>query len=262
MTTSEKKIVEALRVNAESPGKRRWNCLNDEQIAAYADQRVPEAQKQRIETHLASCDYCLGQLGFLAKVAHSQVPEEVPAYLLPRGLEVGKAQVGGQAGFGWRWKASVSVAAAAACVVIISVVTLREPAPQVPVAKPPINVQAPPTEERPAPPSQESAFSIRGTTRPASQPNLLFPRRGMAISRDSLEFRWDAVPGARYYDVTVANADGDLVWNSQADKNSVKVPSGLGFTAGARYFVWVQAHFSQGKSVRSETVAFTISGQP
>jgi hypothetical protein len=262
MTMNEKKIIEALRVNAESAGKRRWNCLNEEQIAAYANQRLPEAQKQSIEAHLANCDYCLGQLAFLAKAAHAQLPEDVPAYLLSRGLEVARPKAGAHAGFGWRWRAAISVAAAAACVLIVSVVTLREPTRQVPVAKPSTNTQVAPAEEHSAHPPQERAPSVRSATRPASLPNLLFPRRGMTISREGLEFRWDAVPGARYYDLTVANADGDLVWNSQTDKNFVKAPSGVNFPAGTQYFVWVQAHFSRGKTIRSETVAFTISGRP
>lgn len=257
----EKKIVEALRAKAEFRAKRTWNCLSEEQIAAYADQRIPDAQRQSIESHLANCDYCLGQVAFLARTAQLELPDEVPAYLISRGLEAVKSRATRQVGFSWRWKAAVSVAAAAACVLVVSVITLREPAPQVPAAKPSVST-AGPAETNSTPNSRPSAPTVRGATKPASLPTLLFPLRGTVVPRKSLEFRWNAVPGARYYDVTVANADGDLVWNSRADTNFVKAPSELGFPAGAKYFVWVQAFFSQGKSVRSETVAFTISGQP
>jgi Putative zinc-finger len=261
MTENDKKIAEVLRVNAATPAERKWNCLNEDQIAAYADRRIPEAQRESVESHMANCDYCLGQLAFLARTAQSQLPDEVPAFLISRGLEAAKSKASRQVGLGWRWKAAVSVAAAAACVLVVSVITLREPALRVPAAKPPVSTQAP-AGTKSTPVSQPTARTVRGPSKSALMPNLLFPRRGMTISKENIEFRWDSVPGARYYDVTLTNADGDLVWSSQAGKNFVKIPSHVGLSAGSQYFVWVQAHFSQGKTLRSETVAFTISGQP
>ena len=262
MTPDENRIAEALAARADSAGNRRWNCLTEAQIAAYADRRVPEGQKKGIEEHLAGCEYCLGQLAFLARAAHAVLSEEVPAYLLTLGMQVTEPEAGRQRGIGWRWRAAISFAAVAACVVIVSVVTLREPATQTPVTRPPISVQAPPATEHPIPPPPEKAPSVRGTARPATLPSLLFPRRGMVISRDRLEFRWDSVPGALYYDVTLANADGDLIWSGTDERNRIKIPSEVGLSEDVHYFVWVRAHFSKGKTVKSETVAFTVSGKP
>ena len=57
--------------------------LERESLAAFFDQNLPAERKSAAEAHLAACDFCLGQLAFLARAEHRELPP-VPAHLLTR----------------------------------------------------------------------------------------------------------------------------------------------------------------------------------
>lgn len=76
--------------------------------------------------------------------------------------------------------------------------------------------------------------------------------------REELEIRWQAVPGAHLYQVTILDRRGDVVWEEQAEGDRVSVPGDVNLQAGERYFVWVMATVQGQGTVRSHSVAFEI----
>ena len=64
--------------------QRRWSCPEESQIAAYADHQLAGPAKDKLEAHLADCDFCLDQVGFLIRSANAPLPEMVPDSLLRR----------------------------------------------------------------------------------------------------------------------------------------------------------------------------------
>src|SRR5215467_10968326 len=106
-------------LNRLIPRTHRFHCPDEHQLAAYVDQQLIGAERERVESHLAKCDSCLQQVGFLVK--NSYVPEEsTPPWLL-HGAKIIKTAAHRDVRFGLKW---VSVAAASA-VLAIGLLVLR-----------------------------------------------------------------------------------------------------------------------------------------
>ena len=50
--------------------------LDTSEVAAYVDQVVSDTERERIETHLATCDACTGEVAFIVKTLDSPVQTE------------------------------------------------------------------------------------------------------------------------------------------------------------------------------------------
>jgi hypothetical protein len=233
-------------------GGRSWGCLSEADLAAYADGRLGGTSKRRVEEHLADCGFCLEQVGFLLRSQEEGASEPVPWHLEAQALELGRRK-----GFvmpAHRWGA-VAAAAAAAVVVLM----LRTPSPEAPVvASPPIVV---PTSQAPTPapaPAPAQAEAVRSRPVGLLLPEPISPRADSLVPRGSLEFRWRPVPRSLFYDVRLATAEGDLVWEGRATATSLRPPGDLPLEEGQKYFVWVRAHLPEGKTVQSRALAFAV----
>jgi hypothetical protein len=87
---------------------------------------------------------------------------------------------------------------------------------------------------------------------------LISPRPNATLLRESIDFRWEGVHDALFYEVKLVSAEGDVVWEFKTEKTSAALPSGLGLQPGRKYFAWVEAALAEGKTVRSESVAFNV----
>jgi hypothetical protein len=85
---------------------------------------------------------------------------------------------------------------------------------------------------------------------------LLYPREGTAVPLSDVEFRWEDVPGALYYDIRVVTEDGDVIWEGRAEDTEARLPPDVRLTGGQRFFVRVRAWLSEGKTVTSRVVGF------
>lgn len=69
-------------------GKRgrtsRADCLAEEELALYLGGALPEDLKQRMELHLAECNYCLDEIVAVHKATLEGDTEEVPQRILER----------------------------------------------------------------------------------------------------------------------------------------------------------------------------------
>src|SRR5712692_5177326 len=65
---------------------RRWRCPSEETLAAFTERRLVDRAAERVQAHLADCEYCLGQVSFLLESEDRELPE-VPAGLLVKARE-------------------------------------------------------------------------------------------------------------------------------------------------------------------------------
>jgi hypothetical protein len=87
---------------------------------------------------------------------------------------------------------------------------------------------------------------------------VLEPQPESVVLRNRLRFRWKPVGDAAYYELRVANSEGDLMWQGQGSSPKAQLPPELPLQPG-NYFVWVRAYLHDGRTIKSEPVPFTIA---
>ncbi len=265
----ERDLIELLHGRKNRRFRRGWRCPDETLLTAYVDRRLDMKARESFEAHLADCDSCLSQVSFLAHSITWAEPVEVPPLFS-----------------GWHWAG----VAAAACVLIAlaTVLTLRlrrsetprstvgsqvaqhEPgqfsAPVLPVTPAPRNpdvvasANSAPSAARPALPRTEpSAPAVRNAESDNRVPKLTLPREGSVLKRQNLEFRWQTVADAIFYEVSIVTAAGDPVIVRQTDRTRLDLSPEVQLISGAKYFVSVRAHLREGQTARSSVVSFRVS---
>jgi hypothetical protein len=273
-----------LRKRKQDFHARGWRCPGTTELAAFVDRRLDGSARKSLEAHLADCDSCLGQVSFLVHSGANLGSVDVPAHLLAKAQNLVTEKPGTLMTWNWRW-ATVTVAAACLILTVMIVLARRSRDPE--SAR---NPQAPPVaqqpEEHPADVSQPSSPSrnpdivassktpqttktpvmrssspVPETRNNESQnrsPKLVFPLEGAAMKREALEFRWQAVPDAVFYEVSIMNASGDTITARRTDETRVQLPASEQLTSGTKYFVSVRAHLRDGKTARSSVISFRV----
>ena len=217
---------------------RGWRCPDETRLAAYADGNLAADEREKLSKHLSGCEYCLGQVAALVKLADAApvaLSEDLVARavnLVPRDTPAGRSQ-------GWRWAAA---ATAAAALVLVFVPMLREPPVTRPITEPKVEPRA-----------------VRQAPSATSRPGIEYPAEGQTVAALDLEFRWSGMDGALFYEVSVVTFEGDVVWRTQADSTHARLPSTVVLTPGRRYYVSVNALLAQGKTVKSPPVGFDLA---
>ena len=228
-----------------------FRCPDEHDLAAYVEQQLIGAERERVESHLAKCDRCLQQVGFLVKNAEGAATS-VPARFLAGAKQLDTAAPRNSP-IAWQW-AGVGAAIA---VVAIAGGLWREAQPNhaegrlVPVAT---------AEQRQAPgipsnPNPEAETSVRSGSPGVSLPVVLTPRPGATVYRSNFIIGWEPMANAVAYEVRVVTADGSLVWRKRVREVSVKPPAQT-LQPGKKYFVWVRALLPDGETQVSAAVSF------
>jgi hypothetical protein len=280
-----KRLLRAEGAEAERPGR---NCPDEALLSAYVERGIPDEKRATVEAHVADCEACLGQVAFLARQ-----PAEAPAAVMPGPVARARDLVASPPSF---WRPLVlrwgTAAAGIACVVLVVVAVLRPggatqapataPAADVvsvprPLAasrqapadgitppaasrQPPADVVVPPAASR-QPPAGSSSPTVRNSAPSAHTLSVVSPAENATLSRRDLEFRWQAVPGSLYYEISVMTDEGTVVWQTRVEGTSTRLPDGQRLEAGARYFVRVRAHLAGGETIKSAAVSFHLAGQ-
>jgi len=253
----EDTLSKTLRSLRTKPGARSWRCPDEITIAAFAEGRLGDTERERVEAHLAGCDACLDLVAFLARRAAESAPE-VPERLVERAQALVPARPPWLVGWGWRW-----AAATAAIAGVVLVVTLQLRQPEFDLA-PPQAPSAPEIQSRePAAKSPEPAAPTTRVKRPAASripsPEIISPREGAVLRHREPEFRWQAVSGAAFYEIRLVTEEGNLVWQEQTENTHAQLPALVPLSGGGKYFVWVHAHMPGGRVVKSGVVSFRAS---
>jgi len=251
---NEQDLLRLLRPRKTGQGKRSWRCPDEADLAAYADARLADRVRRRLEVHLADCAVCLDQVAFLLRPEESTAPE-VPPGLLTRARELGAEGKEARWLAEWRWSAA---AAAAACVVLGAIVWLRQPPPPL---VPPRSGPAPLVEVAPAPTATPSAPHrvVRNGQKAGAPLRLLFPREGAIIPRAGFDFRWTEVRGCLFYEIRLMTGEGDLVWEGRVEATQARIPANVQLTPGSKYFISVHAYLPEGKTLPATVVGFRVA---
>ena len=237
-------------LNRLIPRTHRFHCPDEHQLAAYVDQQLIGAERERVESHLAKCDSCLQQVGFLIKESPFSAVT-APSSLMYRAKKLEPA-LHENAPFGWKW---VTVAAACA-VMAIGLLVWREAGPK--IEKNSAVIATAPQRSDPAIPARvnsDADTAVRSASSPNSQPLVLSPQPGAVVHGSDFSIRWEPVPNVAAYEVRIVTADGDLVWRGRVHENSVNPPKQI-LRAGSKYFIWVRAWLVNGKTLQSAAVGF------
>ena len=78
------------------------------------------------------------------------------------------------------------------------------------------------------------------------------------LSRGELEFRWEPVPDAAFYEVSVVTAAGDSAFAKKTEATRLRLPDDVSLVSGAKYYVSVRAYLREGKTAKSGFVSFHV----
>ncbi len=236
----------------ESKLKRDSWCPSDAMIAAYTDGVVGKRRRSWVELHLARCVRCRLLVADVIKAQRQSVLPAAPSALVAQAV----ALVGTRsASRKWTW---APVGALAAILLVAALdLTVRRPeqlilqsAPALPapvIAK----TESAPILKTPAP------EIVRGLRTAEGQVDVLYPPTESVIHGEPLQFRWKPIPHARSYEVRVVKADGDLVWENEAEKSPLQMPADVALKNGS-YFVWITAFLENGRTAKSVPVPFQV----
>jgi len=234
--------------------RQRWSCPSDSQVASYLEQRLDREEKSRFEAHLADCDFCLGVIGDMVRQQRASEPVEAPARLVHQAIDAVPVKAS------WRLTGRWVLAPALASIVVASAVLFRSPRARdsVPSVSPSMVEKARPPAVTPQPQSQRpEKSSVRNLKTSALRLQLLQPHSESVVPREGFRFRWRPLENVAYYEIRVVNSEGDLVWRGQESKPAAQLPPDLSLRPG-RYFVWVYAYLNDGRTVKSDAIAFSI----
>lgn len=256
---TENELATLLQARGAERSKRTWRCPDEARLAAYADNQLEDRARHSLEDHLAGCEFCPGQLAFLARLQGSEPPEQVPPQLLARARELAAKQTRSLWVPGLRWATAFG---AAASLLLVATLWLNQPEisvspPSPPEGPSPESLAAPP----PIPPAPaEPLPSVRSRQPEPVAPELLFPAEGSVVRAGYIDFQWRGMPRSLFYEIRVVTAEGDLVWRGRAEATRVQLPPDVQLAAGQKYFVWVRAYLPEGKTAKSAVVGFNVGG--
>ena len=229
-------------------------CPTEQQLAEYADQQAIGPERHAIERHLAHCDKCLRQVGFLVREG-SRPTELVPEELVAKAIALGK-QSARKTAFPWQW---ATVAAAGVSVVLLVMLwtpRFNQPArtieQQPSAAQPPVIAQ---TAKPPLPNAETGARIVRGNN-DVPDSRLLSPRPGQTVDAQELTLRWQSVAGVLFYEVQVLSDAGDILWETRCHSTSIKMPPNVHLIKGKTYYARLRVHTANGSVEQSKPVDF------
>jgi len=235
---------------------------NEMDLAAFVDGGLPGRQQQWIERHLAACDNCCDQVGVLVKsqgIADIDVEPELLRRATLLGRPVVTRKTSSSAGSRWVLATAVLASASAAVAIAIGLLLSRSPtppriavSPTAPLPGPSVSAMA-----RETPLAHPSKTNIVRSSNVSAHVVVISPQPGSRF-QTAPPIRWRKIPQAVTYDVRLVSANGDVLWTERVGENRVAVPPTVSLISG-KYFVLVRAFLSDGKTVDSSAVEFSVA---
>ena len=241
---NERKLTSLLRQQSPDLAVRTPFCPEDQQIAAWFDGEMPQHEREAVQRHLVDCGFCTARIGVLAKLHESSDGEAIHGDLLATAKQMSRKD---------RTRRSIPAPAwAAAAVVVLALFLNYNSSPelnQITVSTPTVS------------PDIVQARQVRNLDREALMPRLLSPTEGDSVDPADLTIRWTEIPGSLYYDLYVMSDAGDLVLETRLEGTVWSGQPTEALLRGAEYFVRVEAHLADSRSVSSQHVLFKVAGR-
>ena len=242
----EPDISRQIPLLADPGATRGAYCPDDALLAEYADARAGSDQLPEIETHLADCSFCLGQVGFLVRDAGQELPA-VPGHLLDAVREPKDRW------HTWVRSPLVTPLAAAATLIVAAAVVfqldrLSDFATSFRSTSDPVQSTSPAPSDR----------TVRNGPTTAATLRILEPVEGAELAGPEIDLRWEHVPQALQYTLVLVNLQGDLVWEGRSTTDHVSIPT-ADLVGSRRYFLWVEAQLRGGGAIKSTPVGFRMA---
>jgi hypothetical protein len=232
--------------------RRGWRCPSDVIISTYLDGSVASGRRNRIQSHLANCEFCRHLIGDIVRAQRSE-DALLPPGLLQRAIAQTKSQ---PRRLGW---SLVPVAATLMITgMLFAALMLRTPSRvAIPTLAAPVAPEI--AKTMPAPVLGKAVPDrVRKPLSVQVSPNVVSPRLNSVVAPERIEFKWELVPNARYYQLRLTSSDGDLVWGSQSEATGLTLPAAVHLRKGT-YFVWVLAQLEDGQVRKSRPVRFQVT---
>lgn len=100
--------------------------------------------------------------------------------------------------------------------------------------------------------------SERSATPAATSITTLTPAVDSRSSSDSVVFAWHAIPGVATYNVFVTDSAGALVYSTKTADTLITPAATLRLSPGSQYYWYVDALRSDGSSISSPPISFSI----
>jgi hypothetical protein len=214
-----------LRAAAAQPGPASPDCLDDETIAAVVDGTMELPERSAATRHLASCARCRGAVASVVRgLADITVAREISAIDGVRTRRFARFT---------RFSRILVPAAAAAALVVILV--------------------------RPRGSDNDSSRHRAPTITSAVAPVPRFPIAAVAEAR---VLRWSSVPGADRYRVTLLDAGGRVVYETQLADTAAALPDSVKLVPGRSYLWSVEARIGWDRWSSSPLTEFSMVAAP
>jgi hypothetical protein len=227
--------------SAELTGRTPF-CPEDQEIAAYFDGRIADAERQTMERHLADCRFCLARIGMLNRQQEEGGTQRVPEEMLASAKRLSNTAPAR------RFKRAPAWATAA--VVVISVFLVMNSR----------QVSAPSPGTGPAEEIRSGEYSrqLRNMDRSAMSLDVLTPTLGGAVTPGSL-IRWTEIPDNIHYNIFVLSNAGDVLWTERLQSTEWILQQSLNLATGSEYFFRIEAVLPDGGTVSSKHLAFRVA---
>jgi len=216
----------------------------------------PGGLRHLIERHLAHCDQCLRQVGFLAREG-SQSAEAVPGELLSKAIALGKLR-SRQTVLPWQWTTVATAGVGAVLAVLLWFPRSERPTPTIDdhagSRQSPVVAQS---TESSLPKAGADAEMVRGNA-VATDSKILSPLPGQTVDPRELTIHWQSSAGALFYELQVLSDSGDILWETRSHSTSAKLPNGVHLAKGKTYYVRLRIHTASGSIEQSKPVDFTV----
>lgn len=244
----------ALAHSADGQSPSTPDCLDEHTIAALAEGSLSAESRSTVLPHLAACARCRGAV---ASVARALSDPDVAA-------EIRAAAAGGSIRIHRIARIALPLAAAAALVLVIRLPGVGDGDP--PIGRfPPVTVPVPSTSApTPAPsPGRDDPTPPAHRAPPITAAVAPNPTAPLGAVADARALRWDPVPGADRYRVTLFDVEGVVLYETELAGTRAPLPGTVGLVSGRTYYWRVEARTAFDRWAASELIAFSIvAGQP